>query len=126
MDLSLNLRGIMSQRLVRRMDGEGRVPAVEVMINSPLMADLILQGRVHDLKELIKNSTELGMRTFDQALFDLFEAGVIDYREALRNADSVNDLRLRIKLESSRAKTNDIFEGTDKIELLDTQDDHTL
>ncbi len=126
MDLSLNLRGIMSQRLVRRMDGEGRVPAVEVMINSPLMADLILQGRVHDLKELIKNSTELGMRTFDQALFELFEAGVIDYREALRNADSVNDLRLRIKLESKRAKTNDIFEGTDKIELVETPDDHMI
>ncbi len=117
MDLSLNLRSIMSQRLVRRIDGEGRVPAVEVMINSPLMSDLILQGRIHDLKELIKSSTELGMRTFDQALFDLFERGAIDYREALRNADSVNDLRLRIKLESKRAKSDDVFEGTDKMEL---------
>ncbi len=124
MDLSLNLRAIMSQRLVRRMDGEGRVPAVEVMMNSPLMADLILQGRVHDLKELIKSSTELGMRTFDQALFDLFERGIIDYREALRNADSVNDLRLRIKLESKRGRTKDVFEGTDGIELMETPDDN--
>ena len=126
MDLSLNLRAILSQRLVRRMDGEGRVPAVEVMMNSPLMADLILQGRIHDLKELIKNSTELGMKTFDQALFELFERGVIDYREALRNADSVNDLRLRIKLESRRARSNDVFEGTDKIELIEAPDDNGM
>ena len=126
MDLSLNLRAILSQRLVRRSDGEGRVPAVEVLINSPLMGDLILQGRVHELKELIKNSTELGMCTFDQALFQLFEAGVIDYREALRNADSVNDLRLRIKLESKRAKSNDVFEGIDKIELMETPDDQGM
>ena len=126
MDLSLNLRAILSQRLVRRSDGEGRVPAVEVMLNSPLMGDLILQGRVHELKELIKNSTELGMCTFDQALFQLFEAGVIDYREALRNADSVNDLRLRIKLESKRAKNNDLFEGIDKIELMETPDDQGM
>ena len=126
MDLSLNLRAILSQRLVRRSDGEGRVPAVEVMLNSPLMGDLILQGRVHELKELIKNSTELGMCTFDQALFQLFEAGVIDYREALRNADSVNDLRLRIKLESRRAKNNDLFEGIDKIELMETPDDQGM
>lgn len=124
MDLSLNLRSILSQRLVRRIDGEGRVPAVEVMLNSPLMADLILQGRVHDLKELIKSSSELGMRTFDQALFELFESGVIDYREALRNADSVNDLRLRIKLESKRARTKDVFEGTDGIELMEAPDDN--
>ena len=126
MDLSLNLRAILSQRLVRRSDGEGRVPAVEVMLNSPLMGDLILQGRVHELKELIKNSTELGMCAFDQALFQLFEAGVIDYREALRNADSVNDLRLRIKLESRRAKSNDVFEGIDKIELMETPDDQGM
>ena len=126
MDLSLNLRAILSQRLVRRRDGEGRVPAVEVMLNSPLMSDLILQGRVHELKELIKKSTELGMCSFDQALFQLFEAGVIDYREALRNADSVNDLRLRIKLESKRAKNSSLFEGIGNIELMETPDDQGM
>ncbi|HFD87039.1 MAG TPA: PilT/PilU family type 4a pilus ATPase [Gammaproteobacteria bacterium] len=126
MDLSLNLRGIMSQRLVRRADGDGRVPAVEIMINSPLMSDMILKGRIDELKELVKNSTELGMQTFDQALFALFERGVIDYREALRNADSVNDLRLRIKLESKRARSSDIFEGTDKIELQEKPTDDGL
>lgn len=126
MDLSLNLRGIMSQRLVRRSGGDGRVPAVEIMINSPLMSDMILKGRIDELKELVKNSTELGMQTFDQALFALFERGVIDYREALRNADSVNDLRLRIKLESKRARSSDIFEGTDKIELQEKPTDDGL
>jgi twitching motility protein PilU len=104
MDLSLNLKAVVSQRLVRTQDGEGRVPAVEIMINTPLMSDLILKGAVHDMKELISRSREQGMQTFDQSLFDLYETGRISYQEAIRNADSMNDLRLRIKLDSRRAK----------------------
>ncbi|AOV18106.1 type IV pili twitching motility protein PilT [Acidihalobacter aeolianus] len=109
MDLSLNLKAVISQRLVPKADGDGRVPAVEVLINTPLMADLIFKGKVHEMKELIAKSTELGMQTFDQSLFDLFERGLITYEDALRNADSVNDLRLRIKLESSRARGKDLL-----------------
>lgn len=110
MDLSLNLKAVVSQRLVPRADGKGRVPAVEVLINSPLMADLIFKGKVHEMKELIAKSNELGMQTFDQSLFDLFENGLITYENALRNADSVNDLRLRIKLKSKRARGKDMLE----------------
>lgn len=106
MDLSLNLKAVISQRLVRRENGEGRVPAVEIMINSPLMSDLILKGAIHDIKDLISRSREQGMQTFDQALFDLYETGQISFQEALRNADSQNDLRLRIKLDSQRAKND--------------------
>jgi twitching motility protein PilU len=102
MDLSLNLRSIVSQRLVRR-EGGGRVAAMEIMINSPLVADLIFKGEVAGIKEVMARSTEQGMVTFDQFLFDLFEQGVIGYEEAIRNADSQNELRLRIKLESKRA-----------------------
>ncbi|AOU96830.1 type IV pili twitching motility protein PilT [Acidihalobacter yilgarnensis] len=109
MDLSLNLKAVISQRLIPRADGEGRVPAVEVLINSPLMADLIFKGKVHEMKELIAKSNEMGMQTFDQSLFDLFERGLITYEDALRNADSVNDLRLRIKLESNRARGKDLL-----------------
>ncbi|WP_018863609.1 PilT/PilU family type 4a pilus ATPase [Thioalkalivibrio sp. ARh3] len=104
MDLSLNLKAVISQRLVRQENGEGRVPAVEILINSPLMADLMLKGAVHEMKELMSRSREQGMQTFDQALFDLYETRKISYEEALRNADSVNDLRLRIKLDSQRAQ----------------------
>ncbi|WP_019623987.1 PilT/PilU family type 4a pilus ATPase [Thioalkalivibrio thiocyanoxidans] len=104
MDLSLNLKAVISQRLVRHENGEGRVPAVEILINSPLMADLMLKGAVHEMKELMSRSREQGMQTFDQALFDLYETRKISYEEALRNADSVNDLRLRIKLDSQRAQ----------------------
>ncbi len=103
MDLSLNLRAVISQRLLRRPDGEGRRAAAEVLINTPLMADLILKGEVPDMKPLIAKSREAGMQTFDQALFDLIEEGAITVEEGLRNADSVNDLRLRLKLESKRA-----------------------
>jgi twitching motility protein PilU len=102
MDLSLNLRSIVSQRLVRR-EGGGRVAAMEIMINSPLVADLIFKGEVAGIKEVMARSTEQGMVTFDQFLFDLFEQVVIGYEEAIRNADSQNELRLRIKLESKRA-----------------------
>ena len=102
MDLSLNLRAIVSQRLIRLEQGKGRVAAVEVMINSPLSAEKILDGQVGDIKDVMKKSRETGMQTFDQALFDLFEGGAISYEDALRNADSMNDLRLTIKLHGKR------------------------
>ena len=113
MDLSLNLRGLVSQRLIPKQDGKGRAAAVEVMLNSPLIADLIFKGEVAEIKEIMKKSRNLGMQTFDQALFDLFEANVITYEDALRNADSVNDLRLQIKLVSQRARTTDLAAGTE-------------
>ena len=125
MDLSLNLKGIVSQRLIARANGEGRVPAVEVMLNTPLMSDLIFKGNVHEIKELISKSNELGMKTFDQALFDLYESGQISYEDALRNADSLNDLRLRIKLESKGSKKEDLMSGLDKLSMEDTSDDST-
>ncbi|WP_062034827.1 PilT/PilU family type 4a pilus ATPase [Acinetobacter sp. BMW17] len=102
MDLSSNMKAIISQRLVRTEDGRGRRAAVEIMLNTPLMSDLILKGNFHELKEVMSKSRELGMQTFDQALFDLYNQGAIAYEEALRNADSVNELRLQIKLKSSR------------------------
>ena len=104
MDLSLNLKAVISQRLIPLKEGKGRIPAVEVMINSPLIADLILEGEISGIKELMAKSTESGMQTFDQSLFNLHEQGRISYDEALRNADSVNDLRLRFKLESKSAR----------------------
>ncbi|TXH32867.1 MAG: type IV pili twitching motility protein PilT, partial [Burkholderiaceae bacterium] len=113
MDLSLNLKAMVSQRLLPKQDGKGRAAAVEVMLNTPLIADLIFKGDVPEIKEIMKKSRNLGMQTFDQSLFDLFEANVIGYEDALRNADSVNDLRLQIKLSSQRAKTNDLSSGTE-------------
>ncbi|MFA7666441.1 MAG: PilT/PilU family type 4a pilus ATPase [Burkholderiaceae bacterium] len=104
MDLSLNLRAIISQRLIPTVSGKGRVPAVEILLNSPLIADLIFKGEVGQIKEIMKKSREIGMQTFDQSLFDLYEAGRISYEDALRNADSVNDLRLNIKLNSKRGE----------------------
>ena len=100
MDLSLNLRAMVSQRLIAFKDRKGRIPAVEIMLNSPLISDLIFKGEVHEIKEVMKRSREQGMQTFDQALFDLHEQELITYEDALRNADSVNDLRLQIKLNS--------------------------
>jgi twitching motility protein PilU len=108
MDLSLNLRAFVSQRLLPRADGPGRVPAVEILLNSLLIADLIFKGEVGEIKDVMKRSRELGMQTFDQALFDLYEAGLIRYEDALRYADSVNDLRLQIKLYSKREDRPDI------------------
>ncbi len=105
MDLSLNLRALIAQRLLPLRDRKGRVPAVEILLNSPLIADLIVKGDVPALKDVMKRSRGLGMQTFDQALIDLYEAGRIRYEDALRNADSVNDLRLQIKLESRRGET---------------------
>ena len=122
MDLSLNLRAVISQRLIPRADGKGRVPAVEVMINTPLMSDLIFKGEVHEMKELMKKSNEAGMKTFDQALFDLYESGLITLEDALRNADSVNDLRLRVKLESKREQ-KDIMEGLDDLQVEETSEE---
>jgi len=122
MDLSLNLKSIISQRLIPNISGDGRIAAVEIMFNTPLMADLIFKGNVHDMKELIAKSNELGMNTFDQSLFDLYESGAIRYEDALRNADSVNDIRLRIKLEGKDAKNNNLMEGLDKI-TMDQHDD---
>jgi twitching motility protein PilU len=118
MDMSLNLRGIISQRLIPLKEGKGRCPAVEVMLNSPLISDLIFKGDVHEIKEIMKKSRELGMQTFDQSLFDLFEAGKISYEDALRNADSVNDLRLNIKLHSKEAKNRDITAGIEHLNIV--------
>ena len=108
MDLSLNLRGLVSQRLIPLKDGKGRAAAVEVMLNSPLISDLIFKGDVHEIKEIMKKSRELGMQTFDQSLFELYENGRINYEDALRNADSVNDLRLEIKLKGKDSKDRDL------------------
>lgn len=102
MDLSLNLKAIVSQRLLPRASGPGRVAAVEILLNTPLVAELIFKGEIPEIKEVMKRSRELGMQTFDQALFDLYEAGMIRYEDALRYADSVNDLRIQIKLHSKR------------------------
>jgi twitching motility protein PilU len=117
MDLSLNLKSLISQRLIPSATGEGRVAAVEVMINTPFMSDLIFKGQVHDMKELIAKSNELGMQTFDQALFSLCDSGRITYEDALRNADSVNDLRLRFKLEGRAGKKEDLMSGLDKLQM---------
>jgi len=123
MDLSLNLKSLVSQRLIPTVSGNGRMAAIEIMINSPLMSDLIFKGMVHEIKELIAKSNELGMQTFDQALFNLYESGQIKYEDALRNADSVNDLRLRIKLEGKNASTTDLMEGLDNISVENNDDE---
>ncbi|MFC3109822.1 PilT/PilU family type 4a pilus ATPase [Undibacterium arcticum] len=112
MDLSLNLKGMISQRLVPLRDTKGRCVAIEIMLNSPYISDLIFKGNVHEIKEAMKKSRELGMQTFDQALFDLYEADKISYEDALRNADSINDLRLMIKLHGKDAKNRDLAAGT--------------
>jgi twitching motility protein PilU len=117
MDLSLNLKALISQRLVPLEGRKGRVAAVEVMINSPLVSDLIFKGEVSEIKEIMKKSRELGMQTFDQHLFDLYESGQISYEDALRNADSVNDLRLNIKLNGTRIK-RDVNSGIGHLDLV--------
>ena len=122
MDLSLNLKALVSQRLIPLAKGDGRAAAVEIMINTPLMSDLIFKGNVHEMKELISKSNELGMQTFDQHLFDMHEEGKITYEDALRNADSVNDLRLRFKLESKGAKKADLMQGLDDIRMAEDDD----
>jgi twitching motility protein PilU len=106
MDLSLNIRALISQRLIPRETGSGRIAAMEIMLASPLISDLIFKGEVAKIKEVMSRSNRLGMKTFDQALFDLYEQGLISYEDALRNADSKNELRLRVKLESTREMKN--------------------
>ena len=118
MDLSLNLKAMVSQRLIPRQDGKGRFAAVEIMLNSPLISDMIFKGEVLEIKEIMKKSRNLGMQTFDQALFDAFESNYINYEDALRNADSVNDLRLQIKLNSQRAKSTDLAAGTENFAIV--------
>jgi twitching motility protein PilU len=103
-DLSLNIKAIVSQRLIPLKTTRGRVPAVEILLNSALVSDLIFKGAIAEIKEIMKRSRETGMQTFDQALFDLYEQNLISYEDALRNADSVNDLRLNIKLNSKTAE----------------------
>jgi twitching motility protein PilU len=118
MDLSLNLKGLVSQRLLPRQEGTGRAAAVEVMLNSPLIADLIFKGEVTEIKEVMKRSREQGMQTFDQSLFDLYETHTVTYQDAIRNADSVNDLRLQIKLNSQRARNTDLAAGTEHLTIV--------
>ena len=118
MDLSLNIRAFVAQRLIPRRDGRGRVPAVEVMLNSPLISDLVFKGDVSGIKEIMKKSRELGMQTFDQALFDLYEGGLITYEDALRNADSLNDLRLEIKLHGKDAKNRNVMAGIGNLDIV--------
>ncbi len=117
MDLSLNLKAIVSQRLLPLATGKGRAPAVEILLNTPLIGDLIFKGEVSAIKEVMKKSRELGMQTFDQALFELYEAHKISYEDALRNADSVNDLRLNIKLNSKRS-SRDLNRGTEHLDIV--------
>ena len=115
MDLSLNLKAIVSQRLLPIKESDGRVPAIEILINSPLMADLIFKGDVPKMKALVAKSRELGMQTFDQHLFDLIEEDMITIEDGLRNADSVNDLRLRLKLEGKKSKGTDLLDGLETL-----------
>ena len=118
MDLSLNLKGLVSQRLLPRQEGKGRIAAVEILLNTPLIADMIFKGEVADIKDLMKRSRELGMQTFDQALFDLYESNLVTYEDILRNADSVNDLRLQVKLHSQRARNADLAAGTEHLTIV--------
>jgi twitching motility protein PilU len=117
MDLSLNVKALISQRLIPKRDGKGRAAAFEILLASPLISDLIFKGQVHEIKEVMAKSRELGMQTFDQALFILYEAGAISYEEALKNADSVNDLRLKIKLEGKATKDKDMMSGLDGLKM---------
>ena len=117
MDLSLNLKAIVSQRLLPLATGKGRVLALEVLLNTPLVSDMVFKGEVLGIKDVMKKSRELGMQTFDQAIFDLYEAGKVTYEDALRNADSVNDLRLNIKLNSKRT-SRDLHAGTEHLDIV--------
>jgi len=118
MDLSLNLKGVISQRLIPVKEGKGRAAAVEVLLNSPLISDLIFKGEIHEIKEIMKKSRELGMQTFDQALFDLYEKGRIGYEDALRFADSTNEVRLAIKLHGKEAKDRDLSKGIEHLDIV--------
>lgn len=126
MDMSANLRSIISQRLLKTKEGKGRVAAIEIMLNSPLIKDLILKGELHEIKPIMQKSRELGMQTFDQALFDLYEGGKITYDDAMRYADSMNELRLRIKLEGQAAKDKDAMAELDHLALEETEEEAGL
>jgi twitching motility protein PilU len=117
MDLSLNMKATVSQRLLPRVEGAGRVAAVEIMLVTSFISDLIMKGDVTEIKDAMRKGRELGMQTFDQALFDLYESYYVTYEDALRNADSLTDLRLRIKLESTRARDTDFGGGTELLSL---------
>ncbi len=117
MDLSLNVKALISQRLIPRKGGSGRSAAIEILLNSPLIADLIFKGEVNEIKGVMAKSREIGMQTFDQALFDLYESDTISYEEALKNADSLNDLRLNIKLNSKHSKDTDVMSGIDHLKM---------
>ena len=123
MDLSLNLKAVVSQRLIPKKQEKGRVAAVEILLNTPLVSDLIFKGDVHSIKEAMAKSRELGMQTFDQALFDLHETGVISYEDAMRNADSVNELRLNIKLKSNHAGKKSEESSLDRFSLLEHKEE---
>ena len=118
MDLSLNLKAMISQRLIPRKGTKGRVAAIEILLNTPLISDLIFKGDVHEVKEIMAKSRELGMQTFDQALYDLFEQDLISYEDAMRNADSMNELRLQIKLHGKDAQDRDIMTGLDHLNIV--------
>jgi len=121
MDLSLNIRALISQRLIPREAGTGRIAAMEIMLASPLISDLIFKGEVAKIKDVMSRSNRLGMKTFDQALYELYEAGLISYEDALRNADSKNELRLRVKLESKREMKNP-EEGGQALQILEEEE----
>ena len=123
MDLSANLRALISQRLIKNRSGEGRVAAIEILLNSPLIKDLILKGELAEIKPIMTKSREIGMQTFDQALFDLYESDLITYDDALRYADSQNELRLRIKLEGKASKDKEVLEGLDHLSIEESQED---
>jgi twitching motility protein PilU len=118
LDLSLNIRAIISQRLVPRTDSKGRIPAIEILLNSPLVSDLIMKGSLDELKEIMSRSRDLGMQTFDQSLYDLFNIGIISAEDALRNADSFNDLRLKIKLHVKDVNHESMMSGMDHINIV--------
>jgi twitching motility protein PilU len=118
MDLSLNLKALLAQQLIPTPDGKGRRCAVEVLINTPLASDLIRKGEVHQLKELMKKSGQQGMKTFDQALYELYKAGEITYDDALHYADSANEVRLMVKLKDGDVDAGSALSG---ISLVDTE-----
>lgn len=122
MDLSLNLKAVVSQRLVRKKKAGGRLPAIEILLNTPMVADLIMKGDIQGLKEAMAQSNEQGMCTFDQSLFRLIDAGFIEVQEGMRNADSMNELRLKLKLNGRYASKKNFFKGTETISIEDITD----
>jgi twitching motility protein PilU len=118
LDLSLNLRAIISQRLLPRVDKKGRIPAVEILLNSPLISDLIMKGSLDELKDIMARSRDLGMQTFDQSLYDLYQVGIVTAEDALRNADSFNDLRLKIKLHTKEINHEGLLSGMDHVNIV--------